>query len=210
MRWKLRIYPTRVGLIAVSGNVPTALTTIMQDASRTPACAIFGYGCLLDLDGATDVSDAARQFGFANPGVGRTFADLRWDVPLLIMRAGRDHETGELTPSAYDRPMKIVVREFVNVLLIVLGILSASMGLHGFLLSSNFIDGGVTGISMLLSKITPMPLSIWLPLVNLPFIALGYSQIGRRVRHPQRCSRLAASPSRSRPCTSRMSRPISC
>jgi uncharacterized membrane-anchored protein YitT (DUF2179 family) len=75
--------------------------------------------------------------------------------------------------------MKSVAREFVNILFIVLGILSASMGLHGFLLSSNFIDGGVTGISMLLSKITPMPLSIWLPLVNLPFIALGYSQIGR-------------------------------
>ena len=86
----LRIDPARVGLIAVSGNVPTALTTIMQDASRTPACAVFGYGCLLDLDGATDVSDAARQFGFANPGVGRTVADLRRDVPLLIMRAGRD------------------------------------------------------------------------------------------------------------------------
>ena len=59
-----------------------------------------------------------------------------------------------------------------------LGILSASMGLHGFLLSSNFIDGGVTGISMLLSKITGMSLSIWLPLVNLPFIALAYQQIG--------------------------------
>ena len=86
----LRIDPARVGVIAVSGNVPTALTTIMQDASRTPACAVFGYGCLLDLDGATDVADAARQFGFANPGVGRTFADLRRDVPLFITRAGRD------------------------------------------------------------------------------------------------------------------------
>jgi uncharacterized membrane-anchored protein YitT (DUF2179 family) len=75
--------------------------------------------------------------------------------------------------------MKIVARESVNILFIVLGILSASMGLHGFLLSSYFIDGGVTGISMLLSKITPLPLSIWLPLVNLPFIALAYSQIGR-------------------------------
>src|SRR3954469_23315339 len=75
--------------------------------------------------------------------------------------------------------MKTAARELVNVVLIMLGILSASMGLHGFLLSSNFIDGGVTGISMLLSKITPMPLSIWLPLVNLPFIALGYSQVGR-------------------------------
>jgi acetyl esterase/lipase len=86
----LRIDPARVGVIAVSGNVPTALTTIMQDASRTPACAVLGYGCLLDLDGATDVADAAQQFGFANPGVGRTFADLRRDVPLLITRAGRD------------------------------------------------------------------------------------------------------------------------
>jgi len=86
----LRIDPARVGIIAVSGNVPTALTTIMRDASRTPVCAVFGYGCLLDLDGATDVADAAQQFAFANPGVGRTLADLRRDVPLLITRAGRD------------------------------------------------------------------------------------------------------------------------
>jgi hypothetical protein len=86
----LRIDPARIGIIAVSGNVPTALATIMQDASRTPACAALGYGCLLDLDGATDVADAARQFGFANPGAGRTLADLRRDVPLLITRAGRD------------------------------------------------------------------------------------------------------------------------
>jgi len=86
----LRIDPTRVGVLAVSGNVPTALTTIMRDAIRTPACAVFGYGCLLDLDGATDVADTARQFGFANPGAGRTLADLRRDVPLLITRAGQD------------------------------------------------------------------------------------------------------------------------
>jgi hypothetical protein len=86
----LRIDAARIGVVAASANVPTALTTIMQDASRTPACAVFGCGCLLDLDGATDVADAARQFGFANPGAGRTLADLRRDVPLLITRAGRD------------------------------------------------------------------------------------------------------------------------
>ena len=86
----LRIDPARIGVIAVSGNVPTALTTIMKDACRTPACAVLGCGYLLDLDGATDVADAARQFGFANPGVGRTVADIRRDVPLLITRAGRD------------------------------------------------------------------------------------------------------------------------
>ena len=63
-------------------------------------------------------------------------------------------------------------------MLIGLGIVSAGMGLKGFLLSSNFIDGGVTGISMLLSKITPVPLSILLPVVNLPFVAIGFRQIG--------------------------------
>ena len=54
----------------MSVNVPTALTTI--NATRTPACAVFGYGCLLDLNDTTHVAGAARQFGFANPGVGRT------------------------------------------------------------------------------------------------------------------------------------------
>jgi uncharacterized membrane-anchored protein YitT (DUF2179 family) len=74
--------------------------------------------------------------------------------------------------------MKHAGREILNVLLIVAGILSAGMGLKGFLLSSNFIDGGVTGVSMLGSKVTGTPLSVWIPLINLPFVALGYRQIG--------------------------------
>jgi uncharacterized membrane-anchored protein YitT (DUF2179 family) len=72
-----------------------------------------------------------------------------------------------------------VTRELLNGLLILLGILSASMGIKGFLLSSHFIDGGVTGISMLISMVTGTSLSIWIAVVNLPFIALGYRQIGR-------------------------------
>ena len=74
--------------------------------------------------------------------------------------------------------MKRLLREVLNSGLIALGILSASMGLKGFLLSSNFIDGGVTGVSMLLAKTTGMPLSALLPLVNLPFIIVGYRQMG--------------------------------
>jgi uncharacterized membrane-anchored protein YitT (DUF2179 family) len=71
-----------------------------------------------------------------------------------------------------------VARESLNGLLILLGILSASMGIKGFLLSSHFIDGGVTGISMLISMVTRTPLSIWIVVVNLPFVALGFRQIG--------------------------------
>jgi uncharacterized membrane-anchored protein YitT (DUF2179 family) len=76
------------------------------------------------------------------------------------------------------RALSRATPELVNIVLIALGILSASMGLHGFLLSSNFIDGGVTGVSMLVSKVTGISLSVWLPVFNLPFIALGYRQIG--------------------------------
>jgi len=75
--------------------------------------------------------------------------------------------------------MHQIRREAFNSALIILGILSAGMGLKGFLFSSNFIDGGVTGISMLLAKVTPLPLSLWLPVVNLPFVVVGYRHLGR-------------------------------
>ena len=72
-----------------------------------------------------------------------------------------------------------MVRELRNAALIVLGVLSAGMGLKGFLLSSNFIDGGVTGISMLVAKTTGVPLAVLLPVINLPFVAVGYRHMGR-------------------------------
>ncbi|MBC8031024.1 MAG: YitT family protein [Pyrinomonadaceae bacterium] len=75
--------------------------------------------------------------------------------------------------------MKRLIREALNILLIVLGILSAGLGLKGFLLSSRFIDGGVTGVSMLLSNVLGWRLSILILVINLPFIVLGYRQIGR-------------------------------
>lgn len=76
--------------------------------------------------------------------------------------------------------MRRFVREFINIVLILAGIFSAGMGLKGFLLSSRFIDGGVTGISMLLADVVGFPLSIWILVINLPFVAVGYRQIGRK------------------------------
>lgn len=74
--------------------------------------------------------------------------------------------------------MRAFLRELKNGLLIILGILSAGLGLKGFLLSSRFIDGGVTGISMLLADVLGLPLAILILIINLPFIAIGYRQIG--------------------------------
>lgn len=61
-----------------------------------------------------------------------------------------------------------------------IGIISAGFGLKGFVLPNNFIDGGVTGVSILLSKLTSIPVPLLLVLVNAPFILLGYKQIGFR------------------------------
>lgn len=66
-----------------------------------------------------------------------------------------------------------------DAVLILLGILSASVGLKGFLLSSHFIDGGVTGISMLIADTTSIPISILIFVINIPFLILGYNKLGR-------------------------------
>jgi uncharacterized membrane-anchored protein YitT (DUF2179 family) len=76
--------------------------------------------------------------------------------------------------------MKELTKEAKNIALIVLGVFSAAFGLKGFLLSSRFIDGGVTGISMLVSDVLEFPLAVLLLVINLPFIFLGYRQIGRK------------------------------
>lgn len=76
--------------------------------------------------------------------------------------------------------MKTFIQEAKNTVLILLGILSAAFGLKGFLLSSRFIDGGVTGISMLISDVMGVSLPVLIFAINLPFIALGLRQIGRR------------------------------
>jgi len=63
--------------------------------------------------------------------------------------------------------------------LIILGIFSASFGLEGFLIPNQFIDGGVTGISLLVSFASGFPLPLLIFIINLPFIILGYSQISK-------------------------------
>ena len=69
-----------------------------------------------------------------------------------------------------------IIKDFV---LITLGIFSAAFGFKGFLLTNHFIDGGATGISLLISALTPIPLYLLLIVVNIPFIILGYKIIGR-------------------------------
>ena len=76
--------------------------------------------------------------------------------------------------------MELKTRTYIkDFLLISAGIVSATFGLEGFLLSSHFIDGGVTGISMLLASLFGYGLPVLIAVLNLPFIVLGYRHLGK-------------------------------
>lgn len=69
------------------------------------------------------------------------------------------------------------IKDFV---LIVAGIFSASFGFKGFLLTNHFIDGGATGISLLISVLTGIPLYFLIIGINIPFIILAYNIMGKQ------------------------------
>ncbi|WP_029280709.1 YitT family protein [Pedobacter borealis] len=71
------------------------------------------------------------------------------------------------------------IRFIKEILLIIAGVTSACFGLKSFLMPSHFIDGGVTGISLLLSTLTGWNLSYLIVIINIPFVILGYRQIGK-------------------------------
>tara|TARA_R110000868_G_scaffold88088_4_gene245782 strand:+ start:23036 stop:24010 length:975 start_codon:yes stop_codon:yes gene_type:complete len=69
------------------------------------------------------------------------------------------------------------VREYI---FIIIGVFSAGFGLKGFLLPNQFIDGGATGISLLLKNISELDLGVLLVLVNLPFLLLASKTINMK------------------------------
>ena len=77
-----------------------------------------------------------------------------------------------------DQTQNIAFRRNVkDIILIFVGIVSAGFGLESFLLPNGFIDGGVTGVSLLLAEITGIPLPLLIICINVPFIILAYRQI---------------------------------
>ncbi|WP_052723928.1 YitT family protein [Paenibacillus wulumuqiensis] len=64
-------------------------------------------------------------------------------------------------------------------LLIVLGAMTVAASLELFLVPNNITDGGITGISIIMSFLTGWKLGVFLFLLNLPFLVLGYKQIGK-------------------------------
>jgi uncharacterized membrane-anchored protein YitT (DUF2179 family) len=77
------------------------------------------------------------------------------------------------------RGRKAMLQYLRDALFILVGISSAGLGLRSFLLPDNFIDGGATGISLLIVEVTHIPLYFILVLVNIPFMIVGYKQMGK-------------------------------
>lgn len=88
-----------------------------------------------------------------------------------------EYTTYELAKAYWE--LKVTTVAFAkDVLMITLGISSAAFGLRGFLIPSDFIDGGATGIALLINVLTDIQLPILLLLINFPFLLLGLGTIG--------------------------------
>lgn len=72
-----------------------------------------------------------------------------------------------------------ILRLLKDSIFITLGILVAGFGLKSFLIPNGFIDGGITGISLMISFLTPIHLSILIFLLNIPFMLFAKKQIGK-------------------------------
>ncbi len=69
---------------------------------------------------------------------------------------------------------------FQNYIFITIGAIIFAYGLETFLVPNQVIDGGVVGISLILDElIAPIPFSIFLVVLNIPFLFIGYKQIGK-------------------------------
>lgn len=78
-------------------------------------------------------------------------------------------------PSKRDR----IIRGIKKYVFLFTGSVLAAVGLEIFLVPNQIIDGGIVGISILLSHVTNIPLGAFLVVLNLPFLYIGYNQIGK-------------------------------
>lgn len=74
------------------------------------------------------------------------------------------------------KPVELISKLFF----ITIGAIIAGVALELFLVPNAIIDGGITGISLMLTNITNIPLGIFLFVINLPFLFVGYRQVGKK------------------------------
>ncbi|KAF0822629.1 YitT family protein [Cytobacillus firmus] len=73
---------------------------------------------------------------------------------------------------------KRVVKEVKQLIMITIGAMIAAAGLEFFLVPNSILDGGVIGLSIIAAELTGMTMSLFLIILNLPFLYIGYRKIG--------------------------------
>ncbi|KUF34389.1 MULTISPECIES: YitT family protein [Lysinibacillus] len=68
---------------------------------------------------------------------------------------------------------------FLRIIMVPLGAIIMALGLELFLVPNHIMDGGIVGVSIITSHLLNLPLGIFIFILNLPFIFLGYKQIGK-------------------------------
>lgn len=105
----------------------------------------------------------------------------------IIVKVVRNRQKNK-KPSAITTPFEKrvknleveVAHELWDVFYILIGVLAAAFGLKGFLMPSGFIDGGVTGVSLMVNELAGISFPLLIVCFNLPFIILAYFAVGRR------------------------------
>jgi len=72
-----------------------------------------------------------------------------------------------------------LLRGLKDLAFIAVGVFSAAFGLKGFLLPNDFLDGGATGIALLVGELTAISFPVLLVLINIPFLLIAYKLVGR-------------------------------
>jgi len=79
-------------------------------------------------------------------------------------------------PKIKDNKTKIIL----NYIMITLGAIIAAFALECFLIPNTILDGGVTGIGIIFYKLFHIPLGFLVVVLNIPFIFIGYKNLGKR------------------------------
>jgi uncharacterized membrane-anchored protein YitT (DUF2179 family) len=81
-----------------------------------------------------------------------------------------------LRANTKQKPNKL--KMITRALLVIMGAIITAYGLETVLIPNNVSDGGVTGLSIVGSKLFGLPLGVLIAVLNIPFVFLGYKQIG--------------------------------
>ncbi|MGZ8516997.1 MAG: YitT family protein [Chitinophagaceae bacterium] len=109
----------------------------------------------------------------------RVITDLRKKIEFALGKT-EFQPVSRYQKAKHSWRIKRTLRDYIRSgIFVVIGVLSAGFGLKGFLMPNNFIDGGVMGISLLINNKTGFPLAALIILINVPFIILGWHQIGK-------------------------------